>query len=185
MVSFGLDAVLEDRRPDVVDVPTVAEGLPYLPLSDPPRERVVARVLVAKTEHEVSPAGCENGREAHCEERPVFVGEDMEETGVDDGIEFSVEPNEIQRVPDEKTRRESPCGGLLLGFPDRKSCGVDPEHLMPFLCKKENMVPRSASHVQDGADNLSRPGEFDERLLGPADLPGGRAQVGRVEDVHT
>src|SRR5690606_16005285 len=113
------------------------------------------------------------------------VGEGMEESGINDGIELPVESGEIQCVPDEEMRLEPSSGRLLLGLPDRKSGGVDPERLMPFSRKKEDVIPRSAPYVQDGAGNLSRPGELDERLLGPADVPGRCAPVDRIEDIHT
>lgn len=74
---------------------------------------------------------------------------------------------------------------LLPGLSDRQGGGVDPEHLVPLACKKEDVIPRSASDVQDGTRDLSCPGQFDERLLGAADVPGWRAPVDRVEDIHT
>lgn len=183
-MSFVPDGTFEDRRSDVVDGPPVPEGVPYLTLCDPPRKRVFAGLLIAEAEHEVVPAGRENGCKALHEDRPVFVGEGMEESGIDDGIERPAEPGEVQRVPDTKARLKPSFSSLLLCLLDRESGGVDSDHLIPFPCKKEGMLPRSAPYIQDGAGNLSRPGELDERLLGPADVPGRCAPVDRVEDIH-
>ena len=69
MVPFELDGVLKDRRLDGVDEPALPEGLPYLLLRDPPRERVFAGVVVAEAEHEVFPAGFEDGSEADLRRR--------------------------------------------------------------------------------------------------------------------
>jgi len=160
------------------------EGLPDLPLCDPPRQGVFAGVLLAEAEHEVLSAGLEDGCEALCEERSVLVGEDVEEAGVDDGIKRPPEPGKVERVPDPELCLNPPPGGLLLGLPDREGGGVDPEHLVASLREEEGMLPRPAPYIEDGARNLSRRGEVDERRLGPADVPGRRALVDRVEDIH-
>jgi len=108
----------------------------------------------------------------------------VEEPRIDDGIERSVEGGEFQCISDEKLRLESSFCSLLPGLSDRQGGGVDPEHFVPLACKKEDVIPRSTSDVQDGTRDLSCPGQFDELLLGAADVPGWRAPVDRVEDIH-
>lgn len=128
MVPFGLNGVLESSRPDVVDEPALPEGLPDLLLRDPLRERVFAGVPVTEAEHEVLPAGFESGCETLCKGGPVFVGEDMEEAGIDDGIKHPPETGEVQRVPDKELRLEPPGRRDLLYADDTLHALVDDPH---------------------------------------------------------
>jgi hypothetical protein len=80
---------------------------------------------------------------------------------------------------------ESSSFSLLPCLLDRKGCGVDPPHFMPFICKEEGMLTCPASYIQDRSCYLSPPDQFNKLLLGPADVPGGCAFVSRVKEILT
>lgn len=78
MGPFRPGAALERRRPDVIDNPSVPEAVPYLRLGNPPRT-VSGGLPVGKAEHEIFPAGRQDGCKVIHKDRAVFIGQGMEE----------------------------------------------------------------------------------------------------------
>src|SRR4051794_23045668 len=98
-------------------MPAVGEAGPDLGFGDAARPPV-SGLAIAEAEHEVPPAGADGRSEAAQERGPVGVVQDVKETAVEDGVELLTEAAEIEGVPDQEPRRETPLPGLRL-------CGRD------------------------------------------------------------
>ena len=109
----------------------------------------------------------------------VFVGEDVEEAGVDDGVEATIPLIEGEGVFDEKVDGEFALFGFEFGAADGFFEKIDAGDLEAFGGEEEGGVAGAAAGIQEGSfDQIGGDGDGG---LGAADVPGGLAGVGGLE----
>ena len=109
----------------------------------------------------------------------VFVVEDVEEAGVDDGVEATIPLIEGEGVFDEKVDGEFALFGFEFGAADGFFEKIDAGDLEAFGGEEEGGVAGAAAGVEERAfDQIGRGGDGGLRS---ADVPGGLAGVGGLE----
>ena len=169
------------RRADVVHMPPIGEGLQDLLLGHPPRSSPPGRFPVGEAEEVATAAGPEDGSEARGIGAPLVVGEDVEEPGVDSGVELAAQVPETEGVCDQELRSRPSLRRLRPGLLYGERGGVDPQRLVPPRCEEDGVLAGSAAYVDHVAPQGFGRREPGEHRLGPPDVPGRDTPVGLIE----
>src|SRR5262249_31352925 len=100
---------------------------------------------------------------------------DVEQAGIDDAIEPLLPLAERQRVFVQELDREPALGRLLPRPLERLLQKIDTGDTQSTAGEEKGGVPGATAGAEDGALDLA--GDFDERLLRFADVPGRLARV--------
>jgi hypothetical protein len=136
-------------------------------------------LFIAEAEEEEMAGGVEDVGEAVDVAGAVFIGEDVEEAAVDDGVEFLVPLIEGEGVFDEELGGEVALLGFELGAADGFFEKVDAGDLVTFGGEEKSGVAGAAAGIEDGA--FGKIGGGGDGGLGAADVPGGLAGIDFLE----
>ena len=103
----------------------------------------------------------------------------MEQAAVDHAVELPVERRQRQGVHLEELGVQATLLGLPPGLLDGAFEEVDAQDGVAPLGEEQGVLAGAAARIEDRARHPV--GDLDERLLRPADVPGGLAGVHRLE----
>ena len=115
---------LEGRGLDVINAPAITKDRPDLSLADSARSPIPG-LLVAETHQEVGTAGPNDSPEALREAGTLFVGEHVEQPGINGGVERPRWHRKVERVGDLELSLETTSFRFGPGLPDRRRRAVD------------------------------------------------------------
>ncbi len=115
----------------------------------------MARLTVTETQHMAAAARPEDCLQVVNVRPPLAVLKDMEQSGIQHGIELLVERGQVKAVPNQETRCHASLSRFALGDRDGRRSRIDAGGVEPKSGGHQRVLTGPAARIQDPAPNLA------------------------------